>query len=394
VANVLYLTYDGLSTGLAQSQILPYVWGLIEKGHHITIVSCEQGIVDPLTIHKLKEYGVGWYSVPYLFRYKPFHALYNVYHLRQLAQRIYRQGKYDIIHGRSQLATHIGLRIKKNSTRLLYDMRGFWADERVEGGIWNNQRWLFRRAYKYYKNQESLLLQKSDHIVVLTHAAQNYLINNNLTVCPISVIPCCVDEEKFNPSRFSDEDRQKIRQELAIPLDAPILVYIGSLGTWYMLDEMKAFFQTLLSHDSYAHFLVLTKDTDIAHNVLADLKPHVRILSVTSAEVPMYLQATDYGISFIRPTFAKTGSSPIKLGELWAMNKPVFCNGGYGDIDYWWQKHYLNGLIHKFCSDDYHSAIQALISVPTNDYRSIGHEIFGLHKGVDHYHQIYKALEA
>jgi len=389
VANVLYLTYDGLSSGLAQSQILPYIWGLVEKGHQFTIVSCEQGTVDQHTIHKLKEYGVGWYSVPYLFRYKPFHAIYNINRLRQLARQVYQQRKYDIIHGRSQLASFIGLQIKKESTRLLYDMRGFWADERVEGGIWDTNRWLFRRAYKYYKNQETQLLRKADHIVVLTHAAKNYILQQQLTYRSLSVIPCCVDEEKFNPNRFTEEDRWKIRQQLDIPVDAPVLVYVGSLGTWYMLDEMKAFFQVFLSFYPNAYFLILTKDADTAHNLLADLNSQVRILSVSSADVPMYLQATDYGIFFIRPSFSKTGSSPIKLAELWAMNKPVFCNGGYGDIDYLWEKYHLTGLIHNFSIDDYHSAIESFVSAPIRNFRSIGHSVFALDWGVEAYHRIY-----
>lgn len=392
MANVLYLTYDGLSSGLAQSQILPYVWGLVEKGHQITIVSCEQGTVDPLTIHKLKEYRVGWHSVPYLFRYKPFHAIYNVYRLRQLAQKVYRQGKYEIIHGRSQLASYIGLQIKKPTTRLIYDMRGFWADERVEGGIWDTKRWLYRRAFHYYKNQELRLMREADRIVVLTYAANDYLLDNQLTSHPISVIPCCVDEEKFNPNRFTDEDRIHIRQQLGIPIDAPVLVYVGSLGTWYMLEEMKAFFQVFSSLYPNANFLILTKDTNTAHDLLYDLCSQVRILSATSADVPMYLHATDYGIFFIRPSFSKTGSSPIKLAELWSMNKPVFCNGGYGDIEYLWEKYHLTGLIQNFSNQDYHNAIQSFASAPIRDFRSVGHAFFALDRGVDAYHRIYEGF--
>jgi glycosyltransferase involved in cell wall biosynthesis len=273
-------------------------------------------------------------------------------------------------------------------------MRGFWADERVEGGIWDTKRWLYRRAYEYYKKQELRLLNQSDQIVVLTHAAKEFLIKNKLTSRPITVIPCCVDEEKFNPNRFFDDDRNLIRQQLNIPLDAPVLVYVGSLGTWYMLEEMKSFFQTFILLYPNAHFLILTKDTDTAHKLLYDLHSQVRIISVNSADVPKYLYAMDYGIFFIRPSFSKTGSSPIKLAELWAMNKPVFCNGDYGDMDYLWEKYQLPGLIHNFTNDDYYTAIQSLVSAPIRDFRAIGHEVFALDRGVEAYHRIYETLKA
>src|SRR3954454_14702118 len=41
-ARVLYITYDGLTDPLGQSQVLPYLIGLSERGHRITILSCEK----------------------------------------------------------------------------------------------------------------------------------------------------------------------------------------------------------------------------------------------------------------------------------------------------------------------------------------------------------------
>jgi hypothetical protein len=41
-AYILYLTYDGLNDPLGQSQILPYLEGLAEKGYGITVISFEK----------------------------------------------------------------------------------------------------------------------------------------------------------------------------------------------------------------------------------------------------------------------------------------------------------------------------------------------------------------
>ena len=40
--SVLYISYDGMTDPLGQSQVLPYLKGLSNRGHRITILSCEK----------------------------------------------------------------------------------------------------------------------------------------------------------------------------------------------------------------------------------------------------------------------------------------------------------------------------------------------------------------
>ena len=37
-------------------------------------------------------------------------------------------------------------------------------------------------------------------------------------------------------------------------------------------------------------------------------------------------------VSFIKPTYARIGSSPTKLAEAWACGIPALCNTGVGDV--------------------------------------------------------------
>ena len=39
---VLYLSYDGMTDPLGQSQVIPYLAGLSQLGYRFTIVSCEK----------------------------------------------------------------------------------------------------------------------------------------------------------------------------------------------------------------------------------------------------------------------------------------------------------------------------------------------------------------
>ena len=52
--------------------------------------------------------------------------------------------RLQIIHARSYVAYIIALAIKRiTGIKFLFDMRGFWADERVEGGLWKKQEFIF-----------------------------------------------------------------------------------------------------------------------------------------------------------------------------------------------------------------------------------------------------------
>ena len=39
---VLYISYDGMTDSLGQSQVIPYLKGLSKKGYQFTIISCEK----------------------------------------------------------------------------------------------------------------------------------------------------------------------------------------------------------------------------------------------------------------------------------------------------------------------------------------------------------------
>ena len=85
---------------------------------------------------------------------------------------------------------------------MLFDMRGFWADERVEGGLWNLKNPIYKLVYKYFKKKEKQLLLNSNHIISLTHNGKKNIIKLpyfSKLEKDISVIPCCTDLSVFKP---------------------------------------------------------------------------------------------------------------------------------------------------------------------------------------------------
>ena len=78
-----------------------------------------------------------------------------------------------MVHCRSYIPARVGLALKRRfGVRFLFDMRGFWPDEKVEGNNWNLANPLYAAVYRYFKRLESRLLRGADHIVSLTEAGQ------------------------------------------------------------------------------------------------------------------------------------------------------------------------------------------------------------------------------
>lgn len=346
---VLYLSYDGLTDPLGQSQILPYIVGLEEEGFSFTIISFEKQdrlrsdgkVVEDI----LKGKNIRW--IPFKYSKTPPVAgtLYDLLKMKQKAFEVHEETPFSIIHCRSYLSALIGYQIqKKYGIKFIFDMRGFWADERVEGKIWSLKNPLYRFIYRFFKKQEIGLLKNANHTVALTYKAKEIILGwREMKDQPvsISVIPCCVDMAHFDPEKVVLQEKQRIKEKLGIKKEDKVLTYLGSLGTWYMMDEMLRFFKELEEGNKSYKFLVITKDEtrNLVRKACEMKIPLDKIILTSSGreELPAMLSVSHLAISFIRPSFSKQGSSPTKLGELLSMGIPVVCNLGVGDVDFFYK---------------------------------------------------------
>lgn len=340
--HVVYLSYDGLTEALGQSQILPYLTGLAPLGYHFHIISFEKKPEFEKRKHevyqRIVDLNISWYPSIYTKKPQVLSTLYDMYKMHAESKEIIKKFPIALVHCRSYLPAIIGKSLqKKYKIPFLFDMRGFWADERIEGGIWKLSNPLYRLIYKFIKKQEKQLFEKAPAIVSLTEngkLAIHEIYPNLNTGQKIFVIPCCVNLKQF----IRDENLEKIqllKSMLKIPLSDKILLYLGSIGTWYMLDEMLIFYKSQLKKNPSLRFLFITneKESFIQRKAaLLDVSTtRIQVVSVPYAEVATYLSLADSSIFFIRPTFSKRASSPIKQGELMAMGIPIICNDHIGD---------------------------------------------------------------
>jgi hypothetical protein len=127
---VLYISYDGLTDPLGQSQILPYLRELSKYEFQFFILSFEKKERYEKESHTVKDivYASGMQWVPLWFTSKPpvLSKMIDRWKLERTAQRLLKREKFDLIHCRSYVAAEAGLSLKRKfNTKFLFDMRGF-----------------------------------------------------------------------------------------------------------------------------------------------------------------------------------------------------------------------------------------------------------------------------
>ncbi len=328
MVRVLYLTYDGVLEPLGQSQVLAYLEPLA-KHHEIRLISFEKpdqlGDIDALAAMKTRLWAAGIHWTPRRYHKRPSATAtaYDIAVGATLAIWTCMRHRTDVIHARSYVPALMSLGAKWISgARLLFDIRGFWADERVEGGIWPAG----GRLYRMTKRLEKRFFAAADHIVTLTHASVPVLRSfEGLEGCatPITIIPTCADLDRFSP--------------IHDPVEPPFVMgYVGSMGTWYMLEATAKVFAEVLRQRPDARFLVINRSEQeaVRRACLAEGVPEDRlsIQAVPHDQMPQTIRKMHAAAALIRPVFSKTASAPTKLAEYLGCGVPVIGNPGCGDM--------------------------------------------------------------
>ncbi len=388
---VLYLSYDGLTDPLGQSQILPYLGGL--SRYNITILSFEKKNrfeAGKIAVQEFcRRHHLNW--VPLVYHRSPpvFSTLYDLWMLKRKARDLHRKYYFRIIHCRSYITALVGLWMKrKYDVKFIFDMRGFWADERVEGGLWNLKNPVYRSIYSFFKKKEKRFIGEADAIISLTENARQEILRWNLNPS-IHVIPCCVDLDRFDPARTTTLQQEALRKELGVKPDEFVLLYLGSLGTWYLVNEMLDFFTQVKKLRQNARFLFVTPDTfDVRYSPYPE---DIIFRSVSQGKVPLMISLAHASVVFIKPVFSKKASSATKMAEVLAMGIPVVTNIGWGDIALF--QNTLPGLLTVSKPEDYPKAISMLLQTKhPGDIRNGAATHFSLAQGVALYNAVYQDL--
>jgi glycosyltransferase involved in cell wall biosynthesis len=408
VMKVLYISYDGMTDPLGQSQVIPYLIGLSEK-NQITIISCEKKDrfkKNREYIQQLLDHNhINWIPVYYSSLPSILSKQWNITRIKKKAIDFCRKKQPDVVHCRSYMAALIGLFLKKKfNIKFIFDMRGFWADERIDGNIWTKTKYIHRYLYTYFKKKEVDFLCNADYTISLTENAKKEIASwpslkgKNI---PIQVIPCCADLEHFSLRNITAQDRENARAKLNLSEHDFIISYLGSIGTWYMLDEMLDFFAVVMQYYSTAKFLFITMDDKqhIFQKAASKGIPEDKLVicSVERREVPLYLSLSMIAVYFIKPCYSKKASSPTKTAEILGLGIPIITNSGIGDCDELLGNSGAGLLVFSFNTETYTKIIKQfslLLAADKAKMVDLAHHYFSLDNGVASYQLVYDKITA
>jgi glycosyltransferase involved in cell wall biosynthesis len=405
--HVLYISYDGMTDPLGASQVMPYLCGLAKEGHRISLMSFEKNARfenGKSGVEKtLQPYGIEWFPLPYTATPPVLSTMKDVRKAFSAAESIIRTHPVDAVHCRSYIAALAGRKLqRKYKLPFIFDMRGFYADERVDGGLWNRSNPLFDAVYRYFKRKERVFLAHADHVISLTEAGKEEMLRWNvkgLNAEKISVIPCCADTDLFRPPD-SEELLGDWRCRLNIYQGQTVISYLGSLGTWYLVEEMFDFFKIILELLPNAIFLIISGDDPEKVMQIAtrkDIPPaSVKIVAARRHEVPQLLALSTANLFFIQPYFSKMASSPTKMGEALSTGVPVICNDGVGDCSRLLEGSPAGLIIPELSEECYRRMAPLVRPLGKTDrklVRQLALDKLSLTEGLRRYQHIYSLIE-
>lgn len=388
----LYISYDGMLEPLGQSQVLAYQKRL-SKDFNLHLLSFEKpqdlAAVTSRNVvaQSIANAGIYWYPRRYHKRPSALATAYDVLVGAVTGMWLVMHQSVQVVHARSYVAAVIALILKKlTGVRFLFDMRGFWVDERVDGGLWPQDGNLYRLA----KGIERQLLLNADHVVSLTHAAVRemerfpYLVGR---MPHVTVIPTCTDLVRFRP-------QPEIEKEF-------LLGYVGSAGTWYEFDATVSAFSELLHLKPKARFLIINRNEHdyIRERLSAGGVPlaSVELRTVSHSEMPQQIARMQASIFLIKPVFSKQASAPTKLGELLGCGIPCLANSGVGDMAEILEGERVGVAVADFSPESLRAGLAKLLDLvvtPGIEERCVAaaHKYFSLNEGIHRYRSVYLSL--
>jgi len=391
VIKTIFVSHDGVLEDLGQSQILSYQLVLGSKVKIVLFSFEKQSDLNNKKKYNkikniIKKNKIEWHPLVYRSFPPKMAQIISMVQLAGLLFLYIRIHQAQILHARSYpcmmaclLADPFG-KVKK-----IFDMRGFWPDEKVNAGLWG----MNSLSYRMAKKAEKVYLQRCDQIVCLTKVARRILGKQGIPQKKISYIPTCVNLHKFVPPSSPPSSRK------------PVFCFNGNMTGWYNRHEMIESARILLQEFGQSHLMVLTKESQetLRRDMIEKQIPCQRytLRHVEFDKMPGFLASANMGIFLVRPAFSEKGRSPTKFGEFLACGIPVITNEGVGDCAEIIRREKVGLVLARptaECLVEQLPRIRGLLEDPSVSRRCrlTAEKYFALQRGVNKYYSIYQRL--
>lgn len=390
MARVLYLSYDGIGEPLGRSQVLAYLKKLAAH-HEISLISFEkpehlQGSEFAHLRNELRMFQIHWTPLRY---HKTPSALATAYDVLQgfvvVTWVQFKQGT-QILHARSYVAGLMAWLIHCLwRTPYIFDIRGFWPEEKVESGVWKEGSLLFRIT----KKLESYFFRDAAAIVSLTDAAHPVIKELGARAC-IETVPTCADLENFVP-----KNKVIDRKHLTIG-------YVGAISRYRFDSVLDCFLlmQTQFKNCATKLLIINQGEHDKIRTLLREKNVSDSLYEIhrsSPQEMPSWIQKMDAALFFVDPTYAKIAMAPTKLAEFLGCGVPCLTNEGLGDTKEILRSHNVGTVIADLSLPSLKQGLEqlsALLLDPETPARcrETAENYFSLEDGASRYSRLYQKL--
>ena len=392
--NVLYISYDGMLEPLGQSQVLAYL-EILAADCRIRLISFEKpkDMSDERRLSALRARidaaGIAWTPLTYHKSPSVLATAWDMFVGATAALRLAAgHNRVEIVHARSYVAALMALpACRLTGAKFLFDIRGFWVDERVDGGLWPANGWLYHVA----KRIERLLFRSADHIVTLTHASVKEIESFSYLserVPPITVIPTCADLNKFC---LGDRDAQ----------ETFVMGYLGSVGGWSLFDKALECFKALRRIEPNSRMQIVNKsEHELIRNAIERAGIDLSLVDIQAADhadVAPLVRRMSAGVTLAKPVYSSQARAPTKLAEYLGCGVPCLGNAGVGDVKEILEGERVGVVLDDFSEKAVNQAIRRLMELvqspdAADRCNQVATRLFSLEAGSDEYRQIYERL--
>ena len=324
---------------LGESQVLKYLLKISSK-YNIYLISFEKSS-DIQNAQKFKDFKkicsanhIKWKPLKYSKFIKYISSIKNIFNLFFQSFIILITRNINIVHIRSYMPGIAVLPLKKLfKFSLVFDMRGLWADEKVDRLGWRKN----QLKYKFFKFLETKLLKQSQSIISLTNGLKDYLIAQGYDESKITTIRTCVDLEMFYPINNHNKDTS---------VD---LGYLGSTDTAYDILPVLELFEQILRIRQNIKLKIFTKsDPKVIYKLARKIGIDSKFLNIrfcNREDLNVAINELNAILFYLKPSFSLLASMPTKIGESLGCNVPIVCNTFNEDIKQLMSKNNVGQLI-------------------------------------------------
>jgi len=400
--SVLYISYDGILDSLGQSQVFRYLIKLA-LNYNITLISYEKKEnwqdkerYDDL-LAELNAKDIYWKPLTYHKRFSLLATVFDLFLGYIVSIYLILHRKIKLVHARSYIPSIIALWLKKSlRVPFIFDIRTFWADERVEAGQWRKGSWLNKIA-KYFERQ---FIIHADIIVSQTKAGAEVIQNFSYVKDnppKIEVIPTCVDLNIFYPKN------QKKAYERTSSLNFTLGV-IGNVAGWSLLEPIFKCFKILQCIYPNAKLLIINRGQhEYIRRCMEKLDVNDKDVTIKAiknhTEIVNEINEIDAGIFFYKYGSSNPSRSPVKLAECLACGVPCLSNKKIGDVEEILDGEGVGVTVSNFSQAELENGIKRLLDLafsPNIKERCVrvAHFHYSLEMGIQKYSKIYQLLSS